>query len=344
MKILKKELKLGKIETQAQSLDDLWYLSQIISKTDIAIGRTTRKVRLGSAEEAVKKQYILSLMVETVEFNDHALRISGVTTEPTEDIPKGSHHTITIEPGDTLTMIKAKWQQYQLDRIDQATQEQLKALIVVFDRESCWLAKLKSSGYEILTNLKGKVRKKGQDIANISNFYKEVITAIRAYDERNKPDKIIVASPAFWKDEFMNELKNDSKAEAIKQKITLATCSDATEAAIDEVLKRPEMETVLESALAAKEMRLVEEAMVEIAKDGKVAYGQKAVKDAIEAGAVDKLLISDTTVYKKPESEKLMVSVEESGGKAYIINSENPAGEKLNSLGGMIALLRYKLA
>ncbi len=343
MKILKKDLKQGKIVVQAQNLDDLWCLSQTVLKGDTAIGKTTRKVRMGAAEEAVKKTYTLSITVEEVKFEDQALRISGATAEPMEDIPKGAHHTITIEAGDVLTVIKEKWQKYQLDRLQQATQEQLKALIVVFDRESCILARLKSRGYELITELKGKVRKKDYDTSTAANFYKEIIMAVKDYDERNKPDKIVLASPAFWKEELLNELKSDPKANSLKKKIALATCSSVSENAIDEVLKRPEMDTVLATAMAAKEMKLVDEAMTEIARDGKVAYGANEVENAVDAAAAEKLLITDTTVYKSKSSEQLMKKVEDSGGKVFIINSENAAGQKLDALGGMAALLRYKM-
>lgn len=343
MKILKKELKYGKVVVQAQNLDDLWYLSQTVLKGDTAIGKTTRKVRLGSAEEAAKKTYTLSIAVEDVKFEAQALRISGTTTEPNEDIPKGAHHTITIEAGDVLTVIKERWQKYQLDRLQQATQEQLKALVVVFDRESCILAGLKSRGYDVITELKGKVRKKDYGTSTAANFYKEIITAAKDYDERNKPDKIVLASPAFWKEELLNELKSDPKADSLKKKIVLATCSSVSENAIDEVLKRPEMDTVLASAMAAKEMKLVDEAMTEIARDGKVAYGTKEVENAVAAAAVEKLLITDTTIYKNKSSEQLMKKAEDNGGKVFIINSENAAGQKLDALGGMAAILRYKI-
>ena len=342
MRILNKDLKHGKLAVQAQSLDDLWCLSQTVRKGDVVIGRTTRKVRMGSAEEAVKKQYVLSIAVEEVEFKDHALRLNGKTTEAMEDIPKGAHHTITTEPGDLLTIIKESWQKYQLDRINEATEEQLTALIVVFDRELCLLARLKSRGYEVIAELKGKVKKKGYDTTT-TNFYKEIIMAVKEYDSRNKPDRIILASPAFWKEEMMNELENDAKSSQLREKIVMAACSSVGENAIEEVLKRPEMATVLANAMASKEMKLVDEAMAEIAKDGKVTYGKKEVREAVEAAAVEKLLIIDVNVYSNPDLEKLMKKAEDNGGKVFIINSENQAGQKLDSLGGVAAILRYKI-
>lgn len=343
MKLLKKDLKHGKMVVKAESLDDLWLLGQTVRQGDAVVGRTTRKVKLGSSEEAVKKTYVLQLAVEGAEFKEQSVRISGKTAEPAEDVPKGSFHTLAVEQGDVITIIKAKWQKYELDRLNEATQQQLKILIVVFDRESCLLARLKSRGYDVVLELKGKVRKKDYSTASVTNFYKEIIASVKDYSERNKPDKIILASPAFWKEEFLNEIKNDAAAGLLKQKLVMATCSSVGENAIEEVLKRPEMETALESAAAAKELKLVEEVMTEIAKDGNAVYGAKEVENAVLAGAAEKLLITDTKVYNNPCSELLMKQAEDNGGKVIIINSENTAGQKLDALGGMAAMLRYKL-
>lgn len=344
MIILKKDMKHGNVVVQAQSLDDLWYLGQMIGKGDSVTGKTTRKVKMGSAEEAVKKVYTLSILVEDVEFKNQALRINGTTIEPKEDVPKGAHHTISAEPGDTLTISKGKWPKYQLDRLQQATEIQLKALIVIFDRESALLARLKTSGYEVVTELKGKVKRKDYETAPGPNFYKELISAIREYNERNNPDKILLASPAFWNEELMNELESDPKTESFKGKIVPATCSSVSQNAIDEVLKRPEMETVLASAMAAKELKIIDEIMTAIAKDGKVAYGQKEVENAVDAGAVEKLAITDSRVYEGKNSEELMKKAEEAGAKVLIINSKNEAGLKLDALGGIAAILRYKIS
>jgi protein pelota len=40
--------------------------------------------------------------------------------------------------------------------------------------------------------------------------------------------------------------------------------------------------------------------------------------------------------------EKIMKTVETTGGEIHIITSENEAGQKLQGLGGIAALLRYK--
>jgi len=45
MRILKKELKKGRITVQTETIDDLWYLSQIVEPGDKVSGKTLRKIK-----------------------------------------------------------------------------------------------------------------------------------------------------------------------------------------------------------------------------------------------------------------------------------------------------------
>ena len=108
MKILKKDLKHGKIVVGVQNLDDLWHLSQVIDKGDFVSGKTTRKIRKGEKEEAAKQTLFLVIEAKEVEFKDKSLRVSGKTVEEKEEVPKGSYHTITLEEGSSVGIVKEK--------------------------------------------------------------------------------------------------------------------------------------------------------------------------------------------------------------------------------------------
>ena len=338
MKLLKKDLKHGKIVVVVQNLDDLWHLSQIIESGDVISSKTTRKIK-ATEKETEKKTLFLDIRVEEVEFKEKNLRISGKTTEEKEDVPKGAYHTISLEISSTTGITKGSWPKYQLKRLEQATKKQAETLILVLDREEAIFALLKSKGYEVLTQIKGKVAKKGIKTAT-SNFYKELSDKLAEYDKRFKSDAIIVASPAFWKEDLMEELKDSE----LKKKIVTATCSSVGKNAIEEVLKRPELKEVLKQQRAAEESKYIEELMMEISKDGLAIYGKKEVEGAVESGNVKVFLITDVFIYKNREkSEELMKNSEAVKGEVVIINSENEAGKKLDSLGGTAVLLRYKM-
>jgi protein pelota len=72
------------------------------------------------------------------------------------------------------------------------------------------------------------------------------------------------------------------------------------------------------------------------------AYGDNQVKAAANAGAIKTLLILDTKV-RAPEVDQLIRAAENSKGEFVIISSLHEAGRRLESLGGIAAILRYKM-
>jgi len=352
MKLIHSDFKKGEVKIKVENLDDLWYLNQIIEKNDIIKGRTFRKVKIGQEiqrkQKTVKKPVFLLLKVEKVEFSktSNILRISGTVQEGPEDVPLGSYHTFNIEENSTISLLKQKWLKFQIDKLKEASRDvSAKILICVHDREEAYFALMKKYGYQLLTNIKGSVQKKA-DLAQVSgNFYKEIIKQIKEYDERYEMSKIIIASPSFWKEELMKELGD----EITKSKIILATCSSVGENAINEVLKRPEAKNALKQDRIAREFSYVEELLTEISKSNLATYGLKETKNASDAGAVSKLLITDRFIQKKKtenkyeEIEETMKIVDSAKGEILIISSDHEAGKKLDGLGGIASILRYKL-
>ena len=143
----------------------------------------------------------------------------------------------------------------------------------------------------------------------------------------------------------MKELSDEN----LKEKIILATCSSVGENAINEVLKRPETENALKQDRIAHEFKYVEELFTEISKNNLAAYGLKETKDSAEAGAIKVLLITDKFIQEKRMEDKyepienMMKIADSTKGDILIISSDHEAGKKLDGLGGIAAILRYKL-
>jgi len=352
MKLIHKNLKKGEVKVKLENIDDLWYLSNIIDSGDFVKGKTLRKIKIGEKEQRsssiVKKPVFIKLKTERAELHKYSniLRVSGIIIEGPEDIPKGSHHTFNLEENSIITIIKPKWLNFQLDKIKESCAEKRSPILIcAFDREEAYFALLKKQGYEVLSKIKGKVQKKASEEKIKNGFYGLIIKTIKEYIKRYKVEKIILASPAFWKEELLKELKDDD----IKSKIIQATCSSVGEKAIDEILKRPELKEALQQERIAEETKIVDELLMEISKNNFAAYGLKETKNAVNAGAAKIVLLTDSFIHKKRQENKfekidyLMKAAEKLKGNVMIISSENDAGKKLNGLGGIGAVLRYKL-
>lgn len=353
MKLLHKDLKHGKIKIKVDSLDDLWYLNAMIEENDRVSGATERKIKVGEGTErnqqVIRKTVFLEIAVEKVEFHKYAniLRVSGKITNGPEDIARGTYHTFNIEEETQIEITKQKWLHYQLEKLKEATEtKQAKVLLCIVDRDAAFFAIMKQWGYEFLLEMKGDVQKKASPEKVKATFYQEVVKQIEEYEQRYQLDKIIVASPGFWKEYLQEEIKNKT----IAKKIVLATCSDASKTAFEEVLKRPETITALKDDRIVKEMILVDELFKEIMKDGKSAYGLKEAQKAAESGAVQELLVTDALIQKMRQEntfqklDLIMKTADQTNGNVHIISAEHEGGKKLDGLGGIAAILRYKMS
>jgi protein pelota len=350
MKIIHQNLKKGIIKVKVENIDDLWYLSHIIDKNDLIKGQTIRKIKKGEEErkaQITKKKVLLTTKTEKIEFKDNILKISGIVIEGPEDVPKASHHSFKVEENDIITIIKEKWLRFQLDKLKEASEEKIpNILICILDREEAIFALSKPRGYKILSSIKGEVAKKEERVTVKGGFYQEITKSLKEYTSRYKINNIIVASPAFWKEDLMKEIKDKE----LKEKIVLATCSSVDKGAINEVLKRPEMREVLKQVRSAKEIELVEELLKEISKQGKAAYGIDEVELAANAGAITQLLITDSFIAKMREQEKydridnIMKITDKIKGNITIISCEHEGGKKLDGLGGIAAILRFRIS
>src|SRR3989344_2732562 len=296
MKIIFQDLQKGELKIEITTLDDLWYLSHCIEINDQVQGRTLRKIKLGDDSDKnvkiIKKPVTLKINVERVEFQKFSnnLRISGKITEAPEDIPHASYHTIEVEEGTVIKIIKKSWPKYLLQKIKDACEDKgSKILIVALERDEVTYALLTSSGYKILADLEGEVGKKGYADIEEKDFYTEVAKHLDAYAQRYEVQNIIIGSPAFWKEELVKIIKK--KYGSLGPKITLASCNTVGKNAIEEILKREEVKTVLKNDRTARETALVEELLKEIAKDASAAYGKKEVNVAVYAHAVRSLLV-----------------------------------------------------
>lgn len=168
---------------------------------------------------------------------------------------------------------------------------------------------------------------------------------MKEYVDRYQIKQIIVGSPAFWKEDLMDELKDYD----LKQKIILATCSSATKNGIDEVIKRPEVRQALKQERAANEMNKVEELFTEIARNNLAVYGLQETEKASTIGAIKELLITDSFIQKSrtenfyKDIENIMKTVDKTKGDIGIISSEHEGGKRLDGLGGIGAILRFKM-
>ncbi|MBI2151595.1 mRNA surveillance protein pelota [Candidatus Woesearchaeota archaeon] len=358
MRIITSDYKKGLVKLKITDPEDLWYLSQIIEPGDLLTAKTTRKVKIGDGENAKvdKKTLILTVKAEelTLDLESKVLRINGKVQEAQEFVPAGSYHAISLELDAEFKLEKKEWFSYQKQKLEEAAQSKHLYLICLLDREETLFALTKKSGYNVLLTLKGEVQKKARftetktaskTAGKEKDFYQEIISQLEEYNTRHTPERIIIASPAFYKEDLFKRINNPE----LKKKMALATCSDITETALNEVMKSPELKSALQDSRLREEKLLMDDLLREINKNELAVYGWKETLQAGAAGAISQLFLSDKFIHQRRKEEKyseveeLMKTVDNCQGRINLFSSEQESGKKLDGIGGIAAILKYKV-
>jgi protein pelota len=183
----------------------------------------------------------------------------------------------------------------------------------------------------VYSNMPGK-REPSQRKTAKTNYYGEVFTKIADYDLPT-----IVAGPGFTKEEFRKYAKDVHGKD-----ILIESVSTTGRTGLYELVKKGLVERVYTDSKTAKDIQLVEELFSHIIK-GNAAYGLEEVRKAIEYNACETLLVVDSLLRKSRDVESLLEKARQRGGETHIISSHHEGGEKLENLGGIAALLRFKI-
>jgi protein pelota len=348
MIILSENFKKGTVQLKIENKEDLWHLSQIIESGDFIKGKTTRKIKIGQGEnvKTVKKTYLLSISTEQVELSElgDILKINGKVIEDIEDIPKGSYQSISLSEQDEFKLTKQQWYSYQKERLEETAQKKHDYLILLFDRENALFVKTNPAGFETIAKINADSAKKFMEHNVQKDFYEELNLLLEQYNQKISPKSIIIGSPSFYKEYLVNKISS-----SLAKKIIFTTCSTPNKSALNEIMKKKEINILLADNRTALEINLIDDLLREINQNGKAVYGLKEFEKAINFGAVEKMLISTKFIQNKRSKnefekiETIMKNIDSLNGKIHIINSDNEAGQKLDGLSGIAGLLRFKI-
>jgi protein pelota len=333
----------GEIVVLPESVDDLWHLKHLVEKGDLIFALTFRKVDNVTdklrPEKIERKPMRLGIRVESVEFDRfvNRLRISGII-ESGQDV--GSYHTISVEPLRDVSIIK-RWRNDQLDRIKKAIQESRRPEIAILTIEAgnANIGIVRQYGVEekaSITQSGGKL-----EVGSQTDFF------ARIYDQliQTGAENYIIAGPGFVKEDFIKFAKQEDPH--FSDRTIVENTTSVGISGFQEVLRRGALDRLIKDAHLVHETRLMDELLEQIAAGGKAAYGIAEVTKAQEWGAVDTLLIADETLRNEREKgtaiDELLTAVDNSKGHVVVFSTDFEPGKRLEKLGGVAALLRFKL-
>ena len=348
MKVIFKDPKTGEIKLVAENLDDIWHLYNIIEEGDLVRAVTFRtaedhnddKIR---AKKVEKKRMKLGIRVEKVSFHEFSnrLRIQGVIVEGPQDL--GSYHTFNVDTEELspISILKERWNAYQLERIEEAVQQRTQPLLVFvsLDEDTATVAMLHQSGVQSVADIDAHRSGKMYESKETSHeYYGDVLAVVKTVKKPESP--LVIIGPGFAREHLLKYGKE--KEPTLFQNCISHATANAEMNGVHEAIKNGIVDQITKNNRVSQETQAVEKVFEAIKKDGNVTYGKQEVEDALSRGAVEKLLISDVMVRSKT-GEQFLNLARKTHSEFLIINSLHEAGKKFEGIGGVAALLRFKV-
>ncbi|ELY85863.1 mRNA surveillance protein pelota [Natrinema altunense] len=334
-----------------ESVDDLWHLQYVLEPGDRVAGDTTRRIQRNDDQMrdtgGEREHMWVALAVETVEFHKFAnrLRVGGEIVACSREDQLHFHHTLNVEPRDELS-IEKRFKPDQTARLEEAEEatENPDVAIATVEEGQAHVHTVAQYGTEERATITGTTGK-GEYARGRSELFDELATVL----SRLEVDAIILAGPGFTKQDAYKYLEENEPA--VAELVTMVDTAAVGDRGVHEVLKRGAVADVQEETRIESEAEYIDELTRRIADGAKAAYGPEQVKKAAEFGAIERLLVLDDRLQRErgPDGEwaisvdDIVRTTEQKGGEVTVFSSEFPPGQQLSNLGGIAALLRYRL-
>lgn len=190
---------------------------------------------------------------------------------------------------------------------------------------------------------------------SILRFYDQIMEAILRHIKFDVVKCIIVASPGFIRDQFLEYLF--AQAVRLDQKVLIENrakflsvhASSGHKHALKEVLLDPSVTARLADTKAAAESKVLQDFYIMLRdQPDRAFYGPKHVFKANANEAIDQLLVTDelfrsADLATRKRYVQLVETARENGATVHVFSSLHVSGEHLAQLSGIAAILRFPL-
>mmetsp|Transcript_1981 Transcript_1981/g.3759 ORF Transcript_1981/g.3759 Transcript_1981/m.3759 type:complete len:402 (+) Transcript_1981:60-1265(+) len=344
--------------------EDLWHLYNMVAKFDTIKASTLRKIQKEGSTGTVQtetRKIALTILVKSVEYDaaGNCIRFSGTNCEENQWVKMGAHHTIDIQLNNKLTVGKERWDFMHLQQLDQATDihKSAEVAIVLLDAGVAnfhlLTAVLAKDVHRISVTLpKKRVTTTGYDKA-VVRYYEQVYAGIKDHIDLDLVKCVVLAGPGFTKEDYLAWmlLRAQQLGETVfLQKKSMFVCAHAScvhKQALKELLADEQVQKSIANTKAAMHLRALEDFYQTVKNEpDRVSYGPRQVKESIDMGAVQVLMVVDSlfrnaNVATRRHYVDMTEGVREQGSTVHIFSQQHISGEQLNQLGGIACILRF---
>lgn len=346
--------KQGICRLTVESPDDLWTLRRLLAPGDTVVTKSSRVLkREGDYSRPDKGERIkvtVALEVESIALDSSVarLRVRGRIVEASdESVTKAGSHSLLVSPGQELTIKKDAWRPGDTRLLEPSEASEQRFLLVAVDRREAGVGLLSGSHLTVVSTVEsgasGKQGGSGKEV-DMQPYFRKVLELLKA--TWREGDLTVVAGPGNTKLTVENLVRKDPD---LRKKETLVEGFDLAGAdGVRALVKFEGFRKVAKDSVLVEVQEAVDEAIRRISRgERRVAYTLPRVAEAGDAGAVEKCMVSDDVFAKNADEDALVValnSIEDKGGKVFLVDSTLETGKQVSSLGGVVALLRYDVA
>ncbi|RLE55097.1 MAG: hypothetical protein DRJ40_09065 [Thermoprotei archaeon] len=354
MKVLELDERHHVIRVVPECSEDLFFLTLLIEPGDVVYSWTYRMLKregVTGTERGERVKVYMGLRVLSLDFQrfTNRLRIHGVVIEVPDWLPaKGRHHTIAVEPGVEVKIVKEHFNTSLIRGIlEQCIQSRAKVLVISIDLRSVCLAEVTAIGSRILysssLSLSGKLSHRASLLNELEATLRKLLTRLTLH--LREYSAVAIAVPSVLKSMVLEALRKVMDLSSIN--FTIFNVGEGGESGVYELLRRDDFCDYLKKVNVHFYSSYVEKLFRYLATDeAQVAIGIEEVKEAVEYHAVDTLIMTSNFLTNSYRSEDTRTVLERLGAqhiKVIVIPSEEECGQKLDSLGGIAAFLRFKI-
>ena len=338
------------IQVVPRSEEDLWTLAMYIREGDKVRTVVLRDVAGREARQKERRPIEVTLRVESVEFQPFSgsLRVFGVIEEGPERFGvRGRHQSAYITLNQPIVLIRDEgWGDKVLKKFMESGPRG-RAVLVAVDYESAAVAIMTPTGLKIVLEQDLSLGPK-DDPARERRLEEALAQLAEAsVREASQAGASVIgrASPG----QIREVLAEKVRSLAPHLHIITDSVSGGGLEGIHEVVRRDSVLKALREMDSVAAQEVVEEFLRRISTDPSlVAYTLDDVTFAAEAGAVERAVIIDEYLYASDDEQRerfrrLMELIEQKGGRVIIITRDSPAASMIFNMGGVVAILRYRL-
>ena len=346
MRLLHRDATTGLLRLRLETPSDLWRIARFVRVGDRVGASTTRRdpeapAEVASAERS-RRRVFLTVRVEQVEFHGFSkhVRFTGPITEGPFDL--GRHHTLDLAEGDDLVVVKPDLTSGERAILDEglAGSGDPTILIAAVDWGDSSIVRIHGRAVEPVADVRrtiaGKRYRGGQGEKDRASYVEELLALLRR--EGPSATALVIAGPGFLKEELVHRLAEEDPA--LAKRTRLYPTAEAGRVGVDELLRSGRASEALRGSVAAEEAEIVERLVRSLAGGVRAAVGPREVAEAVEAGAVETLLVSDLRL-TDPTLLPVLDRARAGQARLFVVREEGEAGKRLAAFGGVGAILRY---